>query len=139
MFRPPDGAQRHSVRDFWRSCLADDSRLLQTCKALRAGDRLGATLLLPGCTPCFESRDAPRCETDLCILTNVQTPSWKWFYPYHFAPFAGDFEDVKSMGDVYNFKAGEPFKPFEQLMGVFPSRRCVHLRLLRFRGTSPDL
>lgn len=51
----------------------------------------------------------------------LQTPSWKWYYPYHFAPFAADFEDVDKM-DI-KFEIGHPFKPFEQLMGVFPPAR----------------
>ena len=50
-----------------------------------------------------------------------QTPSWQWYYPYHFAPFAADFEEVDKM-DV-KFDLGAPFKPFEQLMGVFPAAR----------------
>lgn len=51
----------------------------------------------------------------------LQTPSWKWYYPYHFAPFAADFVDVDKM-DI-KFEIGHPFKPFEQLMGVFPPAR----------------
>lgn len=53
--------------------------------------------------------------------TLFQTPSWQWYYPYHFAPFAADFEDVGSM--QLDFTLGQPFKPFEQLMGVFPAAR----------------
>ncbi|KAK7061504.1 exoribonuclease [Favolaschia claudopus] len=53
------------------------------------------------------------------------TPSWHWFYPYHFAPFAADFIDVKDMDITFNI--GAPFKPFEQLMGVFPPDSRSHI------------
>jgi 5'-3' exoribonuclease 2 len=63
-----------------------------------------------------------------CTVANVpetQTPSWQWYYPYHFAPFAVDFEEVRAM-DI-RFDLGKPFQPFEQLMGVFPASRLVHV------------
>ncbi|KAL5530480.1 RAT1 [Sanghuangporus sanghuang] len=53
------------------------------------------------------------------------TPSWTWYYPYHFAPFAQDFEEVSKMQVV--FDKGQPFKPFEQLMGVFPPASRKHI------------
>ncbi|GKT57266.1 5'-3' exoribonuclease 2 [Colletotrichum tofieldiae] len=46
-------------------------------------------------------------------------PSWEWYYPYHYAPFAADFVDLDKM-DV-QFEKGRISKPFEQLMSVMPA------------------
>ncbi|KAK5164694.1 5'-3' exoribonuclease 2 [Oleoguttula sp. CCFEE 6159] len=46
-------------------------------------------------------------------------PSWTWYYPYHYAPFAADFVDLDKM--TIAFDKGKPFRPYEQLMGVMPA------------------
>ncbi|KAK2763075.1 hypothetical protein FQN54_009708 [Arachnomyces sp. PD_36] len=46
--------------------------------------------------------------------------SWPWFYQYHYAPMISDVK--KGLGADMNFKLGQPFRPFQQLMGVLPDR-----------------
>ncbi|XP_075781909.1 5'-3' exoribonuclease 2 [Pelodiscus sinensis] len=46
--------------------------------------------------------------------------SWKWFYPFHYAPFASDFEGIADLPSDFE-KDTKPFRPLEQLMGVFPA------------------
>lgn len=51
--------------------------------------------------------------------------SWQWYYPYHYSPFAADFTDLGKL--KVEFTLGQPFKPYEQLMGVFPAASRSHI------------
>ncbi|KAL1970765.1 hypothetical protein VTN77DRAFT_2599 [Rasamsonia byssochlamydoides] len=63
--------------------------------------------------------------------------SWPWFFQYHYAPMISDVK--KGLGADINFKLGQPFKPFQQLMGVLPDRsKQIVPPAYRDLMTSPD-
>lgn len=55
----------------------------------------------------------------------IGVPSWSYFYPYIAAPLATDFSKylntLDNINDVINFNLDKPYKPFEQLMMIYPS------------------
>ena len=67
--------------------------------------------------------------------------SWNWFYPFHYAPMASDMVGLSRLHAEVHFDLGEPFKPFEQLLGCLPPRSCTFLpkpyQLLMTTSTSP--
>ncbi|CAI4229922.1 unnamed protein product [Auanema sp. JU1783] len=52
--------------------------------------------------------------------------SWDWYFPYHYAPFASDFDTIAEFKPDFT-RPTKPFKPLEQLMSVFPSASKQHL------------
>ena len=45
--------------------------------------------------------------------------SWTWFYPHHYAPMISDMVAIQELEVA--FQLGQPFLPFQQLLGVLPS------------------
>lgn len=68
--------------------------------------------------------------------------SWTWFYPFHYSPFAIDLvRYIDPRAFVPQFELGQPFRPFDQLMGVLPGASAHALpapyRELMTSPTSP--
>ncbi|CAL5871274.1 uncharacterized protein PFLUO_LOCUS5524 [Penicillium psychrofluorescens] len=63
--------------------------------------------------------------------------SWPWFFKYHYAPMISDVK--KGLGADMNFQLGQPFRPYEQLMGVLPDRsKTIVPPAYRDLMTSPE-
>jgi len=49
-------------------------------------------------------------------------PSWMWYYPFHYAPFASDLRNIVRFDrDCKSFELGKPFQSVQQLMAVLPN------------------
>eukprot|EP00571_Detonula_confervacea_P009317 CAMPEP_0172323246 /NCGR_PEP_ID=MMETSP1058-20130122/48231_1 /TAXON_ID=83371 /ORGANISM="Detonula confervacea, Strain CCMP 353" /LENGTH=1161 /DNA_ID=CAMNT_0013039201 /DNA_START=79 /DNA_END=3564 /DNA_ORIENTATION=+ len=52
-------------------------------------------------------------------------PSWTWYFPFHYAPFASDLRNIERFQkDCDALELSEPFKPVEQLLAVLPEDSC---------------
>ncbi|CAN9414925.1 unnamed protein product [Alternaria alternata] len=72
----------------------------------------------------FRNKVARQYAEGLCwVLANYMQgcPSWTWYFPHHYAPFAADFVGLEDMDPRKLFEKGTPFHPYEQLMGVLPA------------------
>ncbi|GJQ09891.1 hypothetical protein GpartN1_g1682.t1 [Galdieria partita] len=60
-------------------------------------------------------------------------PSWRWYYPYHYAPMASDLVGLNWTTNISDFSVSEPFLPFQQLLAVLPpqSAWCLPTALQR--------
>ncbi|CAN0260197.1 unnamed protein product, partial [Discosporangium mesarthrocarpum] len=47
--------------------------------------------------------------------------SWGWFFPFHYVPMISDLTSLREVFRKVKFDLGEPFLPFEQLLGCLPS------------------
>ncbi|CAM9502111.1 unnamed protein product [Ascophyllum nodosum] len=64
-------------------------------------------------------------------------PSWTWYFPFHYAPFASDLINCDRF--EMKFEESRPFRPIEQLMGVLPAASCKALpKPCRQLMTDPD-
>uniref|UniRef100_A0ACD5ZFH8 Uncharacterized protein n=1 Tax=Avena sativa TaxID=4498 RepID=A0ACD5ZFH8_AVESA len=56
-----------------------------------------------------------------CYFSEV--PSWTWCYPFHYAPFACDFNCLSQF--KVSFTMDKPLRPFDQLMAILPPEKHV--------------
>jgi len=67
--------------------------------------------------------------------------SWSWFFPYHYAPLISDLVQIGKYAPLITFERSQPFKPYQQLLGVLPPKSAPLLppayQTLLLSATSP--
>ncbi|XP_066337433.1 5'-3' exoribonuclease 3-like [Miscanthus floridulus] len=69
-----------------------------------------------------------KCLEGLCRVLRyyfADVPSWSWYYPFYYAPFASDFKGLTHF--KISFTADKPLRPFDQLMAVLPKESSCAL------------
>jgi 5'-3' exoribonuclease 1 len=46
--------------------------------------------------------------------------SWTWYFPYHYGPMLCDMTNLVEKSQQISFELGQPFLPFQQLLGCLP-------------------
>ena len=54
-------------------------------------------------------------------------PNWRWYYPFHYAPFAHDMAQYLHMFRFPEYGKTFPITPFQQLLSVLPPRSAYLL------------
>nr|TKV99346.1 hypothetical protein SEVIR_8G037100v2 [Setaria viridis] len=55
----------------------------------------------------------------------ADVPSWSWYYPFYYAPFASDLKGLSQF--KISFTMDKPLRPFDQLMAVLPQESSCAL------------
>ncbi|RLM58366.1 hypothetical protein C2845_PM18G01050 [Panicum miliaceum] len=55
----------------------------------------------------------------------ADVPSWSWYYPFYYAPFASDLKGLSQF--KISFTVDKPLRPFDQLMAVLPQESSFAL------------
>ncbi|KAG2560175.1 5'-3' exoribonuclease 3-like [Panicum virgatum] len=55
----------------------------------------------------------------------ADVPSWSWYYPFYYAPFASDLKGLSQF--KISFTMDKPLRPFNQLMAVLPKESSFAL------------
>ena len=50
--------------------------------------------------------------------------SWTWYYPYHYGPMLQDMVGLDAIKASIRFQLGQPFTPYQQLLGCLPPLSC---------------